>query len=38
MAALLEMGGLEPVEFLTAYDEAPIDENTWHILGVARRK
>lgn len=38
MAALLDCGGLESVEFLTAYEDAPIDENTWHILGVARRK
>ena len=37
MAALLQCGGLAPVEFVTAYEDAPITEDTWHNLGVARR-
>jgi SAM-dependent methyltransferase len=37
MAALLQCGGLMPVEFVTAYEDAPITEDTWHILGVARK-
>jgi SAM-dependent methyltransferase len=38
MTALVEHNGLEPVDFLNAYNDQPIDEDTWHILGIARRK
>jgi hypothetical protein len=34
----VEHNGLEPVDFLNAYNDQPIDEDTWHILGIARRK
>ncbi len=37
MAAFLENSHFEPLEFLPAYENEPIDENTWHILAAARR-
>lgn len=38
MAAFLENARFEPLEYSQAYEEgAPIDEDTWHILAVARR-
>lgn len=37
MAAFLENTGFAPLEWLTAYSDEPITENTWHILAVARR-
>lgn len=38
MSALLENCQLEPLEFLPAYEkDKTIDENTWHILAIARR-
>ncbi|MDO8303036.1 MAG: class I SAM-dependent methyltransferase, partial [Sedimentisphaerales bacterium] len=39
MSAFLEDNGFIPLEFLPAYEkDSAIDENTWHILAVARRK
>lgn len=39
MAAFLQNAGFEPVDWLTAYIwDKPIDENTWHILAIARRE
>lgn len=37
MAAFLEASGFDPLEFLPAYTEGAIDEDTWHILAVARK-
>jgi SAM-dependent methyltransferase len=37
MAAFLENSQFEPLEFSPAYEDGTIDENTWHILAVARR-
>lgn len=37
MAAFLENSHFEPLEFFSAYADGSIDENTWHILAVARR-
>lgn len=39
MAEFLEVNDFLPIQFLPAYAiDEPIDENTWHILAVARRK
>jgi SAM-dependent methyltransferase len=37
MSAFLENAGFAPLEWLTAFSNEPITENTWHILAVARR-
>jgi SAM-dependent methyltransferase len=37
MSAFLENSGFAPLEWLTAFSDEPITENTWHILAVARR-
>lgn len=38
MAAFLQGAGFEPLDWLHAYSwEKPIDEDTWHILAIARR-
>lgn len=37
MGAFLTNSGFAPLEWVTAYNANPIDENTWHILAVARR-
>jgi ubiquinone/menaquinone biosynthesis C-methylase UbiE len=37
MAAFLENAGFAPLEWLPAFSNEPITENTWHILAVARR-
>lgn len=38
MAEFLEVNGFQPIKFLPAYEiNESIDENTWHILAVARR-
>lgn len=37
MAAFLEGSGFSPLDFLPAYEHAPITEDTWHILAIARR-
>jgi SAM-dependent methyltransferase len=36
MSAFLENAGFAPLEWLTAFSNEPITENTWHILAVAR--
>jgi SAM-dependent methyltransferase len=37
MSAFLENAGFAPLQWLTAFGNEPITENTWHILAVARR-
>ncbi len=38
MSAYLESADFQPLEWLTAYDRhAPINEDTWHVLAIARR-
>lgn len=37
MAFFLENAGFAPLEWLAAFSNEPITENTWHILAVARR-
>jgi hypothetical protein len=37
MASFLEKAGFAPLEWLAAFNNEPITENTWHILAVARR-
>lgn len=37
MAAFLENSQFEPLEFSPAYEDGTIDENTWHIMAIARR-
>jgi SAM-dependent methyltransferase len=38
MALFLETAGCESLEWLPAYESGQINENTWHILAVARSK
>jgi SAM-dependent methyltransferase len=37
MKSYLENHGFEVLEFLPAYESGDIDENTWHVLSVARK-
>jgi SAM-dependent methyltransferase len=38
MRALLEQGGFEVLRWCSGFSDAPIDENTWHIVLAARRR
>jgi SAM-dependent methyltransferase len=38
MRALVEQGGFEVTRWCAGFSDAPIDENTWHIVVVARRR